>query len=108
MLLYVVVVEVCDLSGLVLSSLRIPLCMSAILVMWVLLFGLVVLICGHVRIPPMGVRLCEGYVGPCFAVHQITGALIGLVVVDDAGVGFDLSYVGGISFHVSFFDDVVC
>jgi hypothetical protein len=54
MLLYVVVVEVHGFGGLVLSSLRIPLCMSAILVIWVLLSGLVVLICGHVRNPPMG------------------------------------------------------
>jgi len=54
MLLYVVVVEVRGFGGLVLSSLRILLDMSAISVVWVLLSGLVVLICGHVRRPPMG------------------------------------------------------
>jgi len=54
MLLYVVVVDVWGFGVLILSSLRIPLCMSAILVIRVLLSGLVVLICGHVRKPPMG------------------------------------------------------
>ena len=54
MLLYVVVIEVRGFGGLVLSSLGIPLCMSAILVFRVLLSGLVVLICGHVRNRPMG------------------------------------------------------
>ena len=54
MLLYVVVIEVRGLCGLVLSSLRFPLCMSEILMVWVLLSGLVVLICGHVHRPPMG------------------------------------------------------
>ena len=87
MLLYVVVVEVWGSCGLVLSNLRIPLCMSAILVMWVLLSGLVVLICGHVRNPPIGgVRFDESYVGPCLASNQVKGALIGFVVVDDSGV----------------------
>ncbi len=52
--------------------------------------------------------MCEGYVGPCFAVQRIAGALIGLVVVDDAGVGFDLSYVGSVSSLVSFLDNVFC
>ena len=54
MLLYVVVIEVRGFGGLVLSTLRIPLCMSAILMIWALLSSLVVLICGHVRNPPMG------------------------------------------------------
>jgi hypothetical protein len=68
MLLYVVVVEDWGFGGLVLNSLRIPLCMSAILVMWLLLSGLVVLICGHVRNPPMGgsasVKIMSGRVLP--------------------------------------------
>jgi len=54
MLLCAVVIEARGFGGLVLSSLRIPLCMSAILVIKVLVFGLVVLICGHVRKPHMG------------------------------------------------------
>jgi hypothetical protein len=47
------VVGVRGFKSLVLSSLHIPVCMSAFLVIWVILFGLVVLICGHVRKPPM-------------------------------------------------------
>jgi hypothetical protein len=33
-----------------------------------------------------GVRFSEGYVGTCLAVTHTAGALVGFVVVDDAGV----------------------
>jgi hypothetical protein len=68
MLLYVVVVEVRGFGGLVLRSLRNPWGMSVILVVWVLLSGLLVLICGHVRRPPMegsaSVKIMSGRVLP--------------------------------------------
>jgi hypothetical protein len=32
------------------------------------------------------VRFSEGYVGPCLAVNHTAGALVGFVVIDDAGV----------------------
>jgi len=79
MLLYVVVVEVQGFGGLVLNSLRIPLCMSAILVIWVLLSGLVVLICGYVRKPPMGgsasVKVMSGHVLPSTTLRAPSSAL---------------------------------
>ena len=76
MLLYAVVIEVLGLGGLALGSLRIPLCMSAIWVIWVAMYAS----------PLWGVRFSEGYVGPCLAFDHITGALVGFVVVDDASV----------------------
>ena len=33
-----------------------------------------------------GIRFCEDYVGPCLAVDNTTGALVGGVIADDAGV----------------------
>ena len=61
--------------------------MSAILVMWVLLSGLVVLICGQVRNPPMGgVSFVENYVGPCLAVNHTPGTFVGFIVVNDTRV----------------------
>jgi len=54
MMLCVDVIDVRWFSGLVLKSLRNPLGMSAILVVWMLLSGLLILICGHVRRPPIG------------------------------------------------------
>jgi hypothetical protein len=68
MVLYVVVVDVRGIDGLVLRSLRNPLGMSAILVVWVLLSGLLILISGHVRMPPMGgsasVKVASGFCLP--------------------------------------------
>ncbi len=33
-----------------------------------------------------GIRFSEGFVGQCLAVDHTTGALVGGIVVDDAGV----------------------
>jgi len=99
MMLYVVVVNVRGFGGLVLRSLRNPLGMSANFgclgaFIWFVNFDLWP--CAHATYG--GIRVGEGYVGSFLAVDHTTGSLVGDIVVDDAGVRFDNSYVGGVSF----------
>ncbi len=53
-MLYIVVIDAGGCGVCVLSLFRIPLCMSAILVVCMVLPGLEVRVCGYVRNPPMG------------------------------------------------------
>ena len=74
MMLYVDLVDVRGFGGLVLRSLRNPLEMFVIFDLW-----------PRAQTTYGGIRFIEGQVGPCLAVDHTTGALVGGIVVDDAG-----------------------